>query len=105
MRAIDVRVHSMNDVHVEARQYVLIADSGDHGYAGRYAAASLVAGRALDRRAFEGGLTGIRIAHTEQLPRVKGMLDLAGVDGPVVVQGWTFRVMRWPLSALWCCSA
>jgi G3E family GTPase len=32
-------------------------------------------------------LRRIRIAHADQLLRVKGMLDIDGVDGPVVVHG------------------
>jgi G3E family GTPase len=65
---------------------VLFADGVDPGHVGRYAAASLVAGRPLRWRAFEGWLRRLRIGHAEQLLRVKGMLDVAGVDGPVVVQ-------------------
>ena len=59
----------------------------DPGHAGRYAAVSLFAERPLHWRAFEQWLRRIRIAHAEQLLRVKGMLDIDGVDGPVVVQG------------------
>jgi G3E family GTPase len=65
----------------------LFAESVDPAHAGRYAAASLVAGRPLQWRPFEGWLRGLRIGHADQLLRVKGMLDIAGVDGPVVVQG------------------
>jgi G3E family GTPase len=66
---------------------VLFADDGDPGHTGRYAAVSLVADRPLDWRGFEAWLRGIRIGYSEQLLRVKGMLDIDGVDGPVVVQG------------------
>jgi G3E family GTPase len=66
---------------------VLFAESIDPGHAGRYATVSLVADRPLDWRGFEAWLRGIRIAHAKQLLRVKGMLDIDGVDGPVVVQG------------------
>jgi G3E family GTPase len=66
---------------------VLFADSADPGHAGRYEAVSLVAERPLDWRAFEGWLRRIRIGYSEHLLRVKGMLDIHGVDGPVVVHG------------------
>jgi G3E family GTPase len=66
---------------------LLFADDGDRGHAGRYAAVSVVADRPLDWRAFDAWLRRIRIDYSEQLLRVKGMLDIAGVDGPVVVQG------------------
>jgi G3E family GTPase len=66
---------------------VLFADDAEPGHTGRYAAVSLVADRPLDWRRFEAWLRRIRIAHAEQLLRVKGMLDIEGVDGPVVVQG------------------
>jgi G3E family GTPase len=70
-----------------AGRSVLFADDGDPGHAGRYATVSLVADRPLDWRAFDAWLRRIRIGHAEQLLRVKGMLDIDGVDGPVVVQG------------------
>ena len=65
----------------------LFAESVDPDHLGIYASASLTADRPLDWRAFENWLRQIRIAHAEQLLRVKGMLNIAGVDGPVVVQG------------------
>jgi G3E family GTPase len=70
-----------------AGRSVLVADDGDPGHAGRYEVVSLVADRPLDWRRFEAWLRGIRIGYAEQLLRVKGMLDVDGVDGPVVVQG------------------
>jgi G3E family GTPase len=70
-----------------AGRSVLFADDGDPGHAGRYAAVSLVADRPLDWPVFDAWLRRIRIGHAEQLLRVKGMLDIDGVDGPVVVQG------------------
>ena len=66
---------------------VLFADDGDPDHAGRFASVSLSAGRALLWRPFEAWLRGVRLAHAEQLLRVKGMLDIAGCAGPVVVQG------------------
>jgi G3E family GTPase len=63
---------------------LFLADDPDH--AGGYASVSLTAGR-LKWRPFEDWLRRIRIAHAEQLLRVKGILDIDGSDGPVVVQG------------------
>jgi G3E family GTPase len=65
----------------------LFADRVDPGHVGQHAAVSLLADRPLRWRAFDDWLRGVRIAHAEQLLRVKGMLDIDGVDGPVVVQG------------------
>jgi G3E family GTPase len=62
-----------------------VTDETDH--ADRFAAVSLTAGRPLRWRDFEAWLRGIRLGHAEQLLRVKGMLDVAGMDGPVVVHG------------------
>jgi G3E family GTPase len=65
----------------------LFAESIDPDHLGRQAVVSLFADRPLDWRAFDDWLRRVRIGHAEQLLRVKGMLDVAGVDGPVVVQG------------------
>jgi G3E family GTPase len=65
----------------------LVAESIEPDHPGRHASVSLIADRPLNWRAFDVWLRRIRIAHAEQLLRVKGMLDIAGVDGPVVVQG------------------
>ena len=59
----------------------------DPGHTARYASVSLLADPPLDWRAFEAWLRGIRIRHAEALLRVKGMLDIGDVEGPVVVQG------------------
>jgi G3E family GTPase len=66
---------------------VLFGESVDPDHVGRHASASLFADQPLHWRAFDDWLRGIRIGHAERLLRVKGMLDIAGVDGPVVVQG------------------
>ncbi|MDR3530417.1 MAG: GTP-binding protein [Rhodopila sp.] len=65
----------------------LFAESVDPGHTGRHAVVSLTADRPLRWRAFDDWLRTIRIGHAEQLLRVKGMLDIAGAEGPVVVQG------------------
>jgi len=66
---------------------VLFAESVDPTHIGRYASASLTADRPLNWRAFDAWLRRIRIDHAEQLLRVKAMLNIDGVRGPVVVQG------------------
>jgi G3E family GTPase len=65
----------------------LFAESIDPNHLGRHATVSLFADRPLKWRAFDDWLRRVRIGHAEQLLRVKGMLDIAGADGPVVVQG------------------
>jgi G3E family GTPase len=65
----------------------MVAESVDPDHLGRHASVSLTANHPLHWRGFEDWLRRIRIGHAEQLLRVKGMLDIAGVDGPVVVQG------------------
>ncbi len=50
-------------------------------------AVSLTAAGKLQWRAFDTWLRGIRITHAEQLLRVKAILDVEDVAGPVVVQG------------------
>jgi len=54
---------------------------------GGIASVSLGADRPLRWPAFDLWLRGIRLAHAERLLRLKGILNIAGVDGPVVVQG------------------
>ena len=65
----------------------LFADSVDPDHRGRHAVVSLFADRPLIWRAFDNWLRRIRIEHGEHLLRVKGMLEIESVDGPVVVQG------------------
>jgi G3E family GTPase len=66
----------------------LVAEAvdADPAHAERFAAVSLTAGK-LRWRDFDAWLRGIRLGHAEQLLRVKGMLDVDGMDGPVVVHG------------------
>jgi G3E family GTPase len=64
-----------------------VAESVEPDHLQNRAAVSLAADRPLHWRAFDDWLRRIRITHAEQLLRVKGMLDIAGVAGPVVVQG------------------
>ena len=65
----------------------LFAESVDPGHIGRHAAVSLTADRPLRWRTFDDWLRRLRIGRAEHLLRIKGMLDIEGVDGPVVVQG------------------
>ena len=71
------------------------AGSGDH-LAG-IASASFSADHPLRWRAFETWLRALRIGHAEQLLRVKGILNIDGVTGPVVVQG-VHHVMNAPVA-------
>ncbi|HBK06743.1 MAG TPA: hypothetical protein DDZ81_12875 [Acetobacteraceae bacterium] len=66
---------------------VFFADSVDPDHTSRFASVSLIAEAKLLWRPFEAWLRRIRVAHAEQLLRVKGMLDIEGSAGPVVVQG------------------
>ena len=62
-----------------------VAPGPDH--LGGTQAASLSADRPLRWRAFDAWLRGIRIGHAPHLLRVKGLLDIAGTGGPVLIQG------------------
>ncbi len=48
---------------------------------------SLRADRPLAWPAFEAWLRGVRLGHSEQLLRIKGMVDIAGHAGPVLLNG------------------
>jgi G3E family GTPase len=61
------------------------------------ASISLAADQPLDWSAFDLWLRRIRLGHSERLLRVKGLLDIAGVAGPVVVQG-VHHVMHAPVA-------
>jgi G3E family GTPase len=63
----------------------LFAD--DPGHAARIASTTLLADSPLDWRAFDAWLRAIRIRHAEALLRVKGMLHISTIEGPVVIQG------------------
>ena len=70
-----------------SHRLALFAESVDPDHIGRHESVSLFAEQPLRWRAFDDWLRRIRIGHAEHLLRVKGMLDIEGVDGPVVVQG------------------
>jgi len=71
-----------------SRRSLLHADTpAEPDHLAQVRAVSLHAQAPLDWRAFDLWLRGIRTAHAERLLRVKGMLQVSGVAGPVVVQG------------------
>jgi G3E family GTPase len=63
------------------------AVDADPDHAARVEAVSLWAEAPLRWRAFDDWLRGIRLGHATQLLRVKGLLAVAGMDGPVAVHG------------------
>ncbi len=63
------------------------AIAADPGHTAPIAAVSLGTQGGLRWSAFETWLRGVRLGHAEQLLRVKGMLDIDGLDGPVVIHG------------------
>jgi G3E family GTPase len=65
----------------------LFAESVDPEHLGRHAVVTLLADRPLGWRALDAWLRRIRIGHAKHLLRVKGILDIDGVDGPVLLQG------------------
>lgn len=65
----------------------LFADNVIPDHLARHGSVSLTAARPLLWREFEAWLRRLRIGHAEQLLRVKGMMNIQGSDGPVVVQG------------------
>jgi G3E family GTPase len=77
----------LNAAEPGAARSALFADAADDGHLDRIASVSLLADRPLHWPAFDGWLRGIRLAHAESLLRVKGLLDIDGALGPVVVQG------------------
>ena len=62
-------------------------DTADAGHAAATDAVSLVTEAPLRWAAFDAWLRGVRLAHAEQLLRVKGILNVAGTAGPVVIHG------------------
>jgi len=65
----------------------LFAEAVDPDHAASYASLSLATDCKLRWRPFEAWLRRLRIDHADRLLRIKAMLDIDGVDGPVVVQG------------------
>jgi G3E family GTPase len=69
------------------RRPPIVADEPAQTHLQGVASISLNADQPLQWRAFETWLRGLRIGHAAHLLRVKGMLNITGVAGPVVVQG------------------
>jgi G3E family GTPase len=57
------------------------------GHLDGVASVSLHAGQALAWPAFDAWLRGIRLGHADAMLRVKGMMDIAGHAGPVLLDG------------------
>jgi G3E family GTPase len=75
----------------------LFADSetADHGQP--TTAVSILADRPLRWRPFDAWLRALRIGHAAKLLRIKGLLNVAGSPGPVVIQG-VEHVMHAPVA-------
>ena len=65
----------------------LFAESVDPSHLSGVESISLHADQPLRWPAFDAWLRKIRLGHADTLLRVKGMLNIAGASGPVVVQG------------------
>jgi len=59
----------------------------DHGHRHEVQSLCLTAQTPLDWTRFHDWLSQLRAAHGEQLLRVKGILNIAGEDGPIVIHG------------------
>lgn len=70
-----------------ARRSSLQAYSVDPAHAARVESAALIADRPLDWRAFDAWLKPLRLHHADALLRLKGLLHIAGIAGPVVLHG------------------
>ncbi len=72
------------------------------GHAGRFTTFSLCWERPIDWSDFEAWLDGLLLARGEDILRIKGLLNVAGRDRPVVVQGVQHTIYqpaelaRWP---------
>jgi G3E family GTPase len=71
--------------------------AGAHRHSAQVASVSLTATRPLPWRAFDGWLRGVRLSLGERLLRVKGIVNVAGSPGPVVIQG-VHHVLHPPVS-------
>lgn len=66
---------------------IFFAEGVDPDHTSCVASISLTSDRTLLWRPFEAWLRGIRVTYADQLLRVKGLLEIEGSAGPVVVQG------------------
>jgi G3E family GTPase len=69
------------------RRSTLTAETADPDHTQRIASASFIESEPLSWPEFDAWLKSIRIPHADQLLRIKAILNIAGVPGPVVVQG------------------
>ncbi|HEX2941810.1 MAG TPA: GTP-binding protein [Rhodopila sp.] len=70
------------------RRSILLADDGGvGGHLSDHATITLTADRPLRWRPFDDWLRRIRLPHAQALLRLKGMLDIDGATGPVVIHG------------------
>ena len=63
------------------------ASLGSHVHTGDVGTFHLTRQRAVDWDSFSGWLEGLIAIHGEQILRIKGLLNVAGVDRPVVIHG------------------
>ena len=70
-----------------AHRSTFLAEAINPAHTARVVSLSLTADAPLRWQAFDDWLRRIRLGHADQLLRVKAMLNIAGTDGPVVVQG------------------
>jgi G3E family GTPase len=79
-----------------------VADGHHHAHGDEVEAFCLAADAALDWRALSRFLTRLRVREAERLLRVKGLVNVAGEDGPVAIHGVhhvfhpPVRLARWP---------
>jgi G3E family GTPase len=64
-----------------------LAEGVDPAHTTRIASVALMAEAPLDWREFDAWLKPIRLGHADTLLRIKGIMNIAGVAGPVVIQG------------------
>jgi G3E family GTPase len=72
---------------IPAREPFYAEDVTASKHLDRILAVTLVANAALTWSAFERWLRDIRLTYAEQILRLKGLVDVVGSAGPVVVQG------------------
>jgi G3E family GTPase len=73
--------------HAPPNRSALFADDAAAYHLSGVASVSLCSDRPLRWRAFESWLRGIRIGHADDLLRVKGILNIDPLEGPIVIQG------------------
>ncbi|HET6605689.1 MAG TPA: GTP-binding protein [Rhodopila sp.] len=64
-----------------------LAEPVDPAHTARIASVALTAEAPLDWQVFDAWLKPVRLGHADTLLRIKGIMNIAGVAGPVVIQG------------------